>query len=85
MLFRSVSQSRYVGVAGFELATPCTLAGSREGDLILDPFSGSGTTGEVALLNGRNYVGLELNPEYAELSRRRISSAIGLFGTVNLK
>jgi DNA modification methylase len=39
---------------------------------VLDPFSGAGTTGLVALKNGRRYLGLELNPEYAELSRGRI-------------
>ncbi len=54
------------------LIEPCILAGSREGDTVLDPFSGSGTTGVVALRNGRNYLGCELNPEYAELSRKRI-------------
>lgn len=42
---------------------PCT---------VLDPFSGSGTTGAVALKLGRSYVGLELNPEYVEMSRRRL-------------
>jgi hypothetical protein len=40
---------------------------------VLDPFSGAGTTGLVALRRGRSYIGLELNPEYAELSRRRIN------------
>jgi DNA modification methylase len=67
-----------------ELIKPCILAGSREGDLVLDPFSGSGTTGEVALKLGRNYVGTELNPEYAMLSERRIYGAIGMMGTVEV-
>lgn len=58
-----------------QITTPC---------VVLDPFSGSGTTGEVALLNGRDYVGTELNPEYAELSRKRISEAVGLFGEVEV-
>lgn len=66
------------------LITPCVLAGSAEGDTVLDPFSGSGTTGEVALLNGRNYVGVELNPDYARLSEKRISEAVGLFGDVEV-
>jgi DNA modification methylase len=66
------------------LIEPCVLAGSREGDTILDPFSGSGTTGVVALRNGRNYVGTELNPEYAELSRNRISDDCGMFGDVEV-
>ena len=67
-----------------ELVLPCILAGSKPGDFILDPFSGSGTTGEVALQLGRNYVGCELNPEYALLSEKRISEAVGLFGSVEL-
>jgi DNA modification methylase len=67
-----------------ELITPCVLAGSAEGDTVLDPFSGSGTTGEVALRNGREYIGVELNPDYAELSQRRITKAIGMLGKVEL-
>lgn len=67
-----------------ELILPCILAGSREGDTVLDPFSGSGTTGEVALQQGRNYIGTELNPDYAKLSLKRISDAVGLFGEVEL-
>lgn len=67
-----------------ELITPCVLAGSAEGDTVLDPFSGSGTTGEVALQNGREYIGVELNPDYAELSQRRITKAIGMLGKVEL-
>ena len=66
------------------LIEPCVLAGSREGDTIIDPFSGSGTTGIVALRNGRNYVGCELNPEYAELSKQRIGDDCGMFGDVEV-
>jgi len=68
-----------------ELILPCIKAGSKEGDIVLDPFSGSGTTGEVALQLGRNYIGTELNPEYAALSEKRITNAIGMFGEVNVK
>lgn len=57
-----------------ELVTPCVLAGSEEGDLILDPFAGSGTVGVVALRHGRRFVGVELNPDYAELANERIRS-----------
>lgn len=67
-----------------ELIEPCILAGSKEGDTVLDPFSGSGTTGEVALKYGRNYIGLELNPEYAKLSEKRITDSIGMFGEVEI-
>ena len=51
---------------------PCLALGSREGDLVLDPFLGSGTTGQVALRMGRRFVGVELNPEYVEIAKRRM-------------
>ncbi|HEY7823609.1 MAG TPA: site-specific DNA-methyltransferase, partial [Acidimicrobiia bacterium] len=59
------------------LVEPCILAGSAEGDTVLDPFSGSGTVGVVALRNGRNYIGCELNPEYAAMSEARLRSVQG--------
>jgi len=68
-----------------ELISPCILAGSKEGDIVLDPFSGSGTTGEVAMQNGRHYIGLELNPEYAALSEKRLTDAVGMFGNVIIR
>lgn len=58
-----------------ELARPCILAGSRPGDTVLDPFSGSGTTGAVAVQEGRDYIGIEINPEYIKLSEQRIRNA----------
>lgn len=58
------------------LVEPCILAGSRPGDLVLDPFAGSGTVGVVALRHGRNFIGLELNAEYVELARRRIAGPL---------
>jgi DNA modification methylase len=57
-----------------ELAERCIRAGSREGDVVLDPFSGAGTTGVACLRLGRSYLGIELNPEYLEMSRRRIDA-----------
>jgi DNA modification methylase len=68
-----------------ELIEPCILAGSKEGDTVLDPFSGSGTTGEVALKHGRNYVGLELNPDYAAISEKRITDAVGMFAEFEMR
>lgn len=56
-----------------ELIRPCVLAGSRPGDLVLDPFLGSGTTMQVALEEGREAVGCELNPEYLPLIHKRMS------------
>lgn len=55
-----------------KLVQPCILAGSRRGGIVLDPFCGSGTTGKVALDEGRGFIGIELNPEYCEISRQRI-------------
>jgi len=55
-----------------ELVLPCVLAGCPAGGGVLDPFNGAGTTGLVALSNGRNYVGVELNPEYVEITRHRL-------------
>lgn len=51
-----------------ELARRCIVAGCKPGGVVLDPFSGSGTTGLVAQKNGRKYVGIDINPEYLDLS-----------------
>lgn len=56
------------------LVEPCILAGSRAGDMVLDPFGGAGTTGLVADRLQRDAVLIELNPEYAALARRRITA-----------
>jgi DNA modification methylase len=61
-----------------KLVQPCIKAGSRPGDTILDPFSGAGTTGVVALKLGRNYVGIELNAEYVRMSRDRLAAVAPL-------
>jgi DNA modification methylase len=55
-----------------DLIEPCILAGSKKGDLVLDPFGGSGTTGAVATGHGRDAVLCELNPDYADLAVQRI-------------
>jgi len=57
------------------LIEPCILAGSRPGDIVLDPFMGSGTTAAVALQHGRQYLGCELNEEYRGLQDARIRCA----------
>jgi len=54
------------------LVNPCLALSTREDDLVLDPFSGSGTTGVVALDLGRRFVGIELNPRYMEIAERRL-------------
>lgn len=55
------------------LVEPCVALGSRPGDLILDPFLGSGTTAEVALKMQRRFVGVELNPDYVDIAERRLA------------
>lgn len=55
-----------------KLILPCVLAGCPRGGVILDPFFGTGTTGLVAAKNGRNYIGIELNPEYIKIAKERL-------------
>ena len=55
-----------------KLIEPCVLAGCPVGGTVLDPFSGSGTTGIVAVNHGRSYVGVELNPDYVDIAVRRV-------------
>jgi len=54
------------------LIEPCILAGSRSGDVVLDPFMGSGTTAQVAEHLGRQWIGCELNPDYMPLQALRL-------------
>ena len=56
------------------LVEPCVLAGSKAGDVVLDPFFGAGTVGAVAARLGRKWIGIELNPEYAEIAQKRIDA-----------
>lgn len=58
-----------------ELVDPCIRLASREGDVVLDPFIGSGTTGFVALHLERRFLGVELNPDYVEIARQRLNGA----------
>lgn len=61
------------------LIEPCILAGCPEGGTVLDPFFGAGTTGLVAQRHNRNWIGCELNPEYAAIATARIESEANLF------
>lgn len=65
-----------------KLVEPCILAGSKEGDTVLDPFAGSGTTGVVVMRYGRDFVGIELNADYAAMARRRIEDDAPLFNKI---
>ena len=55
-----------------DLIEPCILAGCPFEGTVLDPFTGSGTTAVVALQNGRNFIGVELNPKYVTMAQKRI-------------
>lgn len=52
------------------------LSWSNEGDIVLDPFSGSGTTIKMARETGRKGIGIEINPEYCEITRKRLSQRV---------
>lgn len=62
-----------------ELIIDCIKAGCPENGIVLDPFSGSGTTAIVAKKLNRNYFGIELNPDYIEISEKRLKKEFGLF------
>ena len=66
-----------------ELIEPCIRAGSEKGDIILDPFMGSGTTACVAKELGRDYIGCELNQEYGKLIKERLGLLCGEFGNMH--
>ena len=61
------------------LIVDCIKAGCPESGIVLDPFMGSGTTAVVARKLYRNYVGFELNPEYVEISERKLRRELGMF------
>lgn len=58
------------------LARDHILSWSNEGDVVLDPFSGSGTTAKMAKHNGRKYIGIEINPDYVEISKKRLQQNV---------
>lgn len=55
-----------------ELIRPAILAGCPQGGIVIDPFIGSGTTGITALQNNRHFIGIDINPQYAEIAKSRI-------------
>jgi DNA modification methylase len=66
------------------LIEPCILAGSRVGDTVIDPFCGSGTTGVVSCRHNRHFIGVELNPAYAQLAEQRILGDAALLNKVEV-
>lgn len=67
-----------------ELIKPCILAGCPAGGTVLDPFFGSGTTGLVARANGCNVIGIELNPAYIAIARRKLRQEVLDFSQIPL-
>lgn len=69
---RKETKSKW-GHSGFPIELPetCILLSTNEGDIVLDMFMGSGTTGEAALKNNRKFIGFDLSPNYCEMSNRR--------------
>jgi site-specific DNA-methyltransferase (adenine-specific)/site-specific DNA-methyltransferase (cytosine-N4-specific) len=59
------------------LVEPCVLASTRTGDVVLDPFFGSGTVGQVARNFGRDFIGIELSREYCQIAERRLFERSG--------
>lgn len=67
-----------------DLIEPCIEAGSADGDTVLDPFAGAGTTGLVALAKGRDFTGIDLNRDYVEMAADRIRSDSPMFNEVEV-
>jgi DNA modification methylase len=59
-----------------ELARDHIRSWSKEGDIVLDPFSGSGTTAKMARELGRHYIGIEINPDYCEIAKKRLAQQL---------
>lgn len=72
----SVQPTREAHFATFpeKLVEPCILAGCREDGVVLDPFFGSGTTGRVAERLNRRWIGIELNPKYIDIAKKRTNN-----------
>lgn len=59
-----------------QLANDHIISWSNEGNTVFDPFMGSGTTGKMAMLNNRNFIGIEIDEEYFKIAKNRIENAI---------
>nr|DAV56281.1 MAG TPA: adenine-specific methyltransferase [Caudoviricetes sp.] len=70
---RGVNKTKHPAVFPEELARDHILSWSNPGDVILDPFTGSGTTAKMAQSTGRRYIGFEISEEYCEIARDRLS------------
>lgn len=73
---RGKSKTSHPAVFPEQLASNHIISWSNEGDLVLDPFLGSGTTGKMAVLNNRKFIGIEKVKEYFDISEKRINEAM---------
>lgn len=65
--------SKHPAIFPEKLAEDHVISWSNPGDIVLDPFIGSGTTAKMATINGRKYIGIDISEDYCELARRRIN------------
>ena len=59
-----------------QIANDHIVSWSNEGDLVYDPFMGSGTTAKMAILNKRNFIGSEISKDYCDISEKRIEDIV---------
>ena len=71
---RGRNQTNHPAVFPEQLVADHILSWSNEGDIVLDPFMGSGTTAKMALLNNRNFIGFEISKEYCDIANERIAN-----------
>lgn len=74
----TASSSSHIAPFPAALVTPCILASTEPGEFVLDPFFGSGTVGVVAKRLHREFIGIELNPEYVEEAKRALEKATSI-------
>lgn len=70
------SSARHYATFPDRLIQPIILACSNAGDVVLDPFAGSGTTGRIAKKNGRRFIGIELSPQYAKMAAKAVGATV---------
>ena len=83
MINVSSEKNGHPAVFPLQLAKDHILSWSNEGDTVLDPFMGSGTTAKMALQTGRKCIGIEISAEYCEIIKERCEKEIGLFAFAN--
>jgi len=70
------SKTSHAAIMPENLAEICVLGGSEPGDVVLDPFCGTGSTGAAALKTGRSFVGVDLVPDYAAQASERLTKLL---------